>query len=236
MDVDVDDDDDSPVLDDWVLMSQGAEARVYSLRLCGMEAIAKHRFGKSYRLSVVDLKLRKERTLAEARCLAKCSEVGIAAPALVVSDTARYTLYMERVPGPTGKAFIDETRDSDPAAVRRVLTDFGRAVASVHDAGMTHGDLTTSNVICRRDGPDARLEGVVLIDFGLGGMKATSEDKAVDLYVLERALVSTHRDADDLLKVVLDAYAHHSTHATATLKRLNAVRARGRKRDAECFG
>ncbi len=36
----------------------------------------------------------------------------------------------------------------------------------------------------------------MVIDFGLGASSATAESKAVDLYVLERALLSTHTDAD----------------------------------------
>ena len=33
---------------------------------------------------------------------------------------------------------------------------------------------------------------IALIDFGLSYVKNSAEDKAVDLYVLERAFVSTH--------------------------------------------
>jgi TP53 regulating kinase-like protein len=63
----------------------------------------------------------------------------------------------------------------------------GRAVARLHDGGLVHGDLTTSNMILR----DA--DGVlVLIDFGLAANATLAEDKAVDLYVLERAITSAH--------------------------------------------
>ena len=95
--------DDSPVGPSWVEVSQGAEARVYRLEVFGVAAVAKHRFKKTYRLEAVDLKLRKERTVAEARCLARCSDLGLPVPAVLVADTARYTLYLEFVPGPTAK-------------------------------------------------------------------------------------------------------------------------------------
>jgi TP53 regulating kinase-like protein len=217
--------DDSVAGPGWTLLSQGAEARVYTLTACGVPAVAKHRFRKSYRIEPIDARLRKERTVAEARCLARCAEVGVRAPALLVADTARHVLVMERVDGVTAKRCID---DGDGDAARAVLGAFGAAIAALHDAGLTHGDLTTSNAMRARDG------GVVLIDFGLGAAKATAEDKAVDLYVLERALASTHADPDALLAAVLDAYGAASDHAKAVLKRLDAVRARGRKR--ECFG
>lgn len=42
----------------------------------------------------------------------------------------------------------------------------------------------------------------VLIDFGLSYVSALAEDKAVDLYVLERAFTSTHPDSEPLFALV----------------------------------
>ena len=36
-----------------------------------------------------------------------------------------------------------------PAETRRVLVEVGRAVARLHDGGLVHGDLTTSNMLVR---------------------------------------------------------------------------------------
>ena len=41
----------------------------------------------------------------------------------------------------------------------------------------------------------------MVIDFGLGYVQALPEDKAVDLYVLERAMHSTHPNAQPLVSV-----------------------------------
>lgn len=41
----------------------------------------------------------------------------------------------------------------------------------------------------------------MLIDFGLSNAKATAEDKAVDLYVLERAFASTHPKSEAMVGV-----------------------------------
>ena len=46
----------------------------------------------------------------------------------------------------------------------------------------------------------------VLIDFGLAYNSNLVEDKAVDLYVLERAFSSTHPDSEPLFASVLKAY------------------------------
>lgn len=42
---------------DWVLLKQGAEARVYSCQYFGKPAIVKERFVKTYRLPELDKKL-----------------------------------------------------------------------------------------------------------------------------------------------------------------------------------
>lgn len=62
----------------------------------------------------------------------------------------------------------------------------GRLVSKVHESGIIHGDLTTSNMIMTSH------NYIALIDFGLSYFKESAEDRAVDLYVLERAFKSTH--------------------------------------------
>jgi len=47
----------------------------------------------------------------------------------------------------------------------------------------------------------------VLIDFGLTSASTVAEDKAVDLYVLERAFASTHPASEHLFAEVLKSYA-----------------------------
>ena len=70
----------------------------------------------------------------------------------------------------------------------------------------------------------------MLIDFGLGSISTAEEDKAVDLYVLERAFTSTHPRAEELFQEVLRAYGASHAGAKTVLRRLQDVRMRGRKR------
>ncbi|KAL5119874.1 serine/threonine-protein kinase bud32 [Pleosporales sp. CAS-2024a] len=75
------------------------------------------------------------------------------------------------------------------------------------------------------------LQGrVYLIDFGLTTASIQDEDKAVDLYVLERAFAATHPAAEPLFQEVLRAYGESYKGAKGVLKRLEGVRMRGRKR------
>lgn len=66
-----------------------------------------------------------------------------------------------------------------------MIRQMGGIIQRLHGYNIIHGDLTTSNMIVRD-------EQIWLIDFGLAYQKNAAEDKAVDLYVLERAFVSTH--------------------------------------------
>jgi TP53 regulating kinase-like protein len=71
-----------------------------------------------------------------------------------------------------------------------------------------------------------------LIDFGLSFVSTLVEDKAVDLYVLERAFASTHPDSEPMFSSVLDAYgrALKPKEWKTIRSRLDEVRMRGRKR------
>lgn len=66
------------------------------------------------------------------------------------------------------------------------MEDIGVLILKVHEIGVIHGDLTTSNMLMTTEGK------ICLIDFGLSYFKDSAEDRAVDLYVLERAFKSTH--------------------------------------------
>lgn len=71
----------------------------------------------------------------------------------------------------------------------------------------------------------------MLIDFGLAYTSSLVEDKAVDLYVLERAFSSTHPESEPLFSSVLQAYEKKmGKEWRAVSRRLDEVRLRGRKR------
>ncbi|KAI1861440.1 uncharacterized protein JN550_010820 [Neoarthrinium moseri] len=149
--------------------------------------------------------------------------------------------------------------NSEPAVVAEVTADeegadvlmdllrrMGEAVGRLHKSGVVHGDLTTSNLMLRpwekgkapsnghaetEQAAEESLDGeIVIIDFGLASQGTADEDRAVDLYVLERAFGSTHPKAEGLFPVVLDGYRGTFKGAPVVLKKLEDVRMRGRKR------
>ncbi|KAI0847463.1 kinase-like protein [Daldinia vernicosa] len=132
--------------------------------------------------------------------------------------------------------------DADLVALMRRI---GSAVGRMHGLGVVHGDLTTSNMMLRPwekgrepanghagGGGDGLLDGdIVIIDFGLASQSTSDEDRAVDLYVLERAFASTHSRAEGLFTAVLESsYRETFKQAPVVLKKLEEVRMRGRKR------
>lgn len=108
-----------------------------------------------------------------------------------------------------------------------IATRIGEMIGKMHDIDVIHGDLTTSNIMIREGSHQT-----VLIDFGLGAMQAIIEDKAVDIYVLERAMLSTHPGCEKLISAVLQAYRFACRQGTVVLLKLEQVRLRGRKREA----
>lgn len=210
-----------------VLLKQGAEARVFESTFVGRRCIIKERFSKKYRHPTLDSKLTVKRLNAEARCMTKARKLGVPTPVLFSVDPMMQTLTFEFVEGPMVKDIllgmgangIVEERLND------IATQIGDSIAKLHDGGLVHGDLTTSNMLIRKD-----TNQLVLIDFGLSFISTLPEDKAVDLYVLERAFISMHSSCGDVMERVLAAYRKSSKQWCSTLNKLAQVRQRGRKR------
>lgn len=127
----------------------------------------------------------------------------------------------------------------------RLLRGIGQLVGLLHNVDIIHGDLTTSNVMLlsgsesgahhhkENDSQSRACDGMVLIDFGLVADKSSAEERAVDLYVLERAIVSTHPFVEAYAaQIILEGYRStvEEKKDKSTLARLEVVRARGRKR------
>lgn len=134
---------------------------------------------------------------------------------------------MEDVEGSvTVRDYIMSAQESG-GALYGLAEKIGRILARMHDEDVIHGDLTTSNMLLRP--PDQDLD-LVLIDFGLSFMSALPEDKGVDLYVLEKAFLSTHPNTEDVFRALIKSYSTASKKSTPVIKKLDEVRLRGRKR------
>ncbi|KAI5673051.1 hypothetical protein M9H77_13415 [Catharanthus roseus] len=210
-----------------VLIKQGAEARVFESNFVSRRSIIKERFSKKYRHPSLDSKLTLKRLNAEARCMTKARRLGVSTPVLYAVDPLLHTLTFEYVEGPSVKEILLDfgTNGVVEERMEDIAAQIGDAIGKLHDGGLIHGDLTTSNMLIR-----IGTNQLVLIDFGLSFTSTLPEDKAVDLYVLERALLSMHSSCGNVMDRILASYRKSSKQWSSTLNKLAQVRQRGRKR------
>uniref|UniRef100_M4B081 non-specific serine/threonine protein kinase n=1 Tax=Xiphophorus maculatus TaxID=8083 RepID=M4B081_XIPMA len=161
------------------------------------------------------------------------SSSGIPAPAVYFVDYKYHCIFLEEIVGSsTLRDHINSVQRRDSCADRglhELAERVGRILAKMHDENVIHGDLTTSNMLLRHR-PEATEPELVFIDFGLSYISALPEDKGVDLFVLEKAFLSTHPDTDVLFEKLLKSYAATSKMSASVIKKLDEVRLRGRKR------
>ncbi|KAL5182753.1 EKC/KEOPS complex subunit TP53RK [Glycine soja] len=210
-----------------VLLKQGAEARVFESSFVGRKSVVKERFSKKYRHPTLDSKLTLKRLNMEARCMTKARRLGVWTPVLYAVDPVLHTLTFEYVEGTSVKDVFLEfgSHGVNKERLDDIAFQIGDTIGKLHDGGLIHGDLTTSNMLLKSD-----TKQLVLIDFGLSFTSTLPEDKAVDLYVLERALISMHSSCGNVMDQILAAYRKSSKQWSSTLNKLAQVRQRGRKR------
>lgn len=99
--------------------------------------------------------------------------------------------------------------------IEKLSTLMGENIARLHNSDIIHGDLTTSNMLLRVNMNDditndvnSGLNTIIsrndfdyfyLIDFGLSYVSTMIEDKAVDLYVLKRAIISANPKSEEIV-------------------------------------
>ncbi|XP_061231349.1 EKC/KEOPS complex subunit TP53RK [Neopsephotus bourkii] len=221
---------EAPPLPGLQLVHQGAEARVYRGLFLGRAAVAKLRIPKRYRHPALEERLSRRRMAQEARSLLRCRRAGISAPVVYFVDYVTNCIYLEDIVGSiTVQDHINSVQrsENDTSSLLTLAEKMGEVLARMHDEDLIHGDLTTSNILLR---PPVEKLDLVLIDFGLSFISGLPEDKGVDLYVLEKAFLSTHPDTETLFQALLKSYAAASKKSGPVIKKLDEVRLRGRKR------
>lgn len=115
----------------------------------------------------------------------------------------------------------------DTTELSDVCFKVGQNIALLHNGDVIHGDLTSSNLLVQEH--NNSLECVV-IDFGLSSSSTLIEDKGVDLYVLEKAFLSSHPNSEKLFERLLEGYCKVAKEHKAVINKLAEIRLRGRKR------
>ena len=173
------------------LITRGAEAEVWKGRWKDRDIIIKKRVKKSYRLSELDEKIRTMRVRKEARLLSEAKKLGVPVPIIYDLNEKKTELVMQYFHGIRVMDCIEE-------GINVNLEKIGEYIGKLHDDKLSHGDLTTSNILYDEDKNE-----YCFIDFSLGEKESSNEYLGVDLHLLREALVSVHDDPLDLFQKVL---------------------------------
>ncbi len=198
------------------ILQQGAEAIIYQKE----NFIIKDRIKKSYRLPILDEKIRRQRTKRETKLLEKASSL-INAP--LPLPTKEKTIII--LPEIKGKKLSEHLDTLPEKLTNQTCKKIGQSIAKLHDAGIIHGDLTTSNIILTEN------EKVWFIDFGLGFHSQRFEDKAVDLHLIKQALEAKHfKNHEKHWNQILKGYKESKNYEKTT-NQLKKVESRGRYKE-----
>lgn len=195
-------------------IQQGAEAKILWDEKDNL--VIKDRISKSYRHAELDKTIRKRRTKAETKLLTKASEI-ISSPKPLTSEEFNKI----KMPFINGNKLSEHLDNFSLKKQEEICKQIGESIAKLHNKDIIHGDLTTSNMILKKD-------KVFFIDFGLGFISKKIEDKAVDIHLLRQALEAKHFQYwQALFKKVVQGYAHYKEHKKI-LEQLKKVEKRGR--------
>ncbi len=194
------------------IIQQGAEAILY----VEDGKLIKERIKKGYRIKEIDDSLRKLRTRKETKLLEKAKIIDV--PEVYDSSDKNMKIVMEYLRGDLIKDILDGI---DSGKRKSICKNIGKNISVLHEKDIIHGDLTTSNMILRKN-------KVYFIDFGLGFISDKVEDKAVDLHLLKKALMAKHyRISEEVFENVLEGYKENKSFKEV-LNRLEKVESRGR--------
>ncbi|GBC69999.1 3-deoxy-D-manno-octulosonic acid kinase [archaeon HR01] len=198
----------------------GAESVIKAVRWRGLELVRKHRIPKKYRRPEIDERIRRSRTIHEAKTIVTLSENGVPVPLLIFLDIAGSSIYMQRIVGVEMRDYLVDGVDFSGAAY-----ELGRITGLTHSLKISHGDLTLSNILVAENGK------MWLIDFGLSLFNATLEDLAVDLHLLGRSLESTHPSLHRrFMEMFMSGYSEvaGSAQLSKIMEKVAEIRRRGR--------
>ncbi|UTB33850.1 MAG: bifunctional N(6)-L-threonylcarbamoyladenine synthase/serine/threonine protein kinase [Methanobacterium sp. ERen5] len=200
------------------ILEKGAEANIYPGKWLDNDVIIKNRVSKSYRIPEIDLRLRKKRTKQEAKLLGESKRCGVKTPLVFDVDKKNFSIVMEKIDGQVVKEVLDH---SDSSTLGKLCVEIGENLAKLHNCGIIHGDLTSSNLILSG-------ESVYFLDFGLGTISDLVEDKGVDLLVFKKAISGVHNDiSDECMINILKGY-ENAHDFNAVTKKVAEIENRGR--------
>jgi TP53 regulating kinase-like protein len=205
-----------------LLIKKGAEASLYLTDWHGRKVIMKKRLPKKYRPSKLDEHIRTYRTIHEPQLMHEAKKAGVPTPTIFLVDLKNATIIMEFIEGKQVKQLLSEVTKSERQSL---CLKIGELIGRLHEYGIIHGDLTTSNMILDSEGK------IFFVDFGLGEKTKELEARGVDLHLMKRALQSTHfRFTEECFDAVIRGYSKVLGAETvkSILDKIKEIERRGR--------
>jgi len=181
------------------LIKKGAEASLFLTGWHGRKVIIKKRLPKKYRPSKLDEQIRTYRTIHEPQLMHEAKKAGVPTPMIFLVDAKDATIIMEFIEGKQAKQLLGEVTENER---QKLCLKIGELIGRLHEYGIIHGDLTTSNMILDLE------EKIFFVDFGLGEKTKELETRGVDLHLMKRALQSTHFSfSEECFNAVIRGYS-----------------------------
>lgn len=183
---------------DMYRFHRGAEADLFLTEVGPWKAVVKRRVRKKYRIPQLDQRIRSERTIREANALRDAKKAGVRAPSVLSVNLGDFTIVMSFVEGETARSCLDQLPRREQAGV---LYEIGQQIGALHETGLVHGDMTTSNIIISRSGLP------FILDFGMSSYSSDPEDRGTDLHLLQRSISTSHAlDSRRSEKLIREGY------------------------------
>ncbi|MCW6168792.1 MAG: bifunctional N(6)-L-threonylcarbamoyladenine synthase/serine/threonine protein kinase [Thermoplasmatales archaeon] len=198
-------------------VDEGAESIIQECSFLGRNALRKTRIRKNYRDSMLDISIRKERIKREATLIYKMNELGIPVPIVYDIDFSKfYTLY-ERIDGEKLSSYLEKSENKATSVIEKL----GESIGIMHSKSITHGDLTTSNIIVKNGVP-------YLIDASMGSTSSTLDELAVDLYLFMESLRVISKDPETLFRSFVDGYSRRNSEFGLVMQEMDNLEKRRR--------
>ncbi|MBK64668.1 MAG: Kae1-associated kinase Bud32 [Euryarchaeota archaeon] len=211
----------------WIVdkvVHQGAEATVTSGSWMGKSAVLKMRRPRGYRTPHLDRKLTRQRLTVEARALGRLQYHELSAPSIIDLDLEQGWILMSKIEGITLFDYLNNKNN----LVSEKIKSFGVIIRKLHEIGISHGDLTTHNVLIDSEG------NLSLIDFGLAKIFPEVEHLGLDLQVLNECLTASHSEYENAVEDMVAGYLSADSEkedlisAPEVISRFNEIRGRVR--------
>ena len=211
----------------WIVekvLHQGAEATVTTGSWMGKSAVLKMRKPRGYRTPHLDRKLTRQRLTVEARALGRLQYHNLSAPSIIDLDLEQGWILMSKIEGITLFDYLNNKNNLIPEKIKL----FGATIRELHEIGISHGDLTTHNVLIDNGG------NLSLIDFGLAKILPELEHLGLDLQVLNECLTASHSEYENAVEDMVEGYLSADSEkedvisAPEVISRFNEIRGRVR--------